>query len=209
MFREQRKKFYRKNRFKPWYRKINHYIKNRKKIDKIIYQFKGQLPYSQRIKLRLDMIWSLFRYGAYFSEYFLFGFEGMPHAYRDGFITEAIRLSYYPRMNSPKNTDLIENKYRAYKKFKDMYRREILCVRSRDEITPELICAYEDFASRNSTYIVKPIYAAFGKGVHKDSLSNHSSALAALEHYHEHGAVLQSVKEVPVFVRRKRGHRHK
>lgn len=65
------------------------------------------------------MIRSLFRYGSYYNEYFLFGYEGKDAAYRDGFITEGVRMSYYPRMNDPKNTNLLENKYLTYQKFRD------------------------------------------------------------------------------------------
>lgn len=44
-------------------------------------------------KLRRDMIRSLFKYGSYYSEYFLFGYEGKDAEYRNSFITEGIRLS--------------------------------------------------------------------------------------------------------------------
>ena len=56
------------------------------------------------------MIRCLFKYGSYYSEYFTFGYEGQDAEYRNSFITEGIRLSYYPRMNQRKNTDLLENK---------------------------------------------------------------------------------------------------
>lgn len=72
------------------------------------------------------MIRSLFRYGSYYNEYFLFGYEGKDAAYRDGFITEGIRMSYYPRMNDPKNTNMLENKYLTFQKFRDFYGRDVL-----------------------------------------------------------------------------------
>ncbi len=193
MFREQRRKFYRRNRFKPWYRKINHYLLNRNKIDNIIRSFRGDVSMLRRCCLRLDMVWALFRYGAYFREYFLFGFEGMPHRYRNSFITEGIRLNYYPRMNNPRNTDLLENKYRTYQKFKPMFQREMFRICKGNTVTCEEVAAFLDFAARHSEYMVKPTYAAFGRGVHKDKLENHSSAKSALEQYHQRDTVLEEL----------------
>lgn len=193
MFREQRRIFFRKNRFKPWYRKCNHFLTKRRQIDSIIFTFCGDVSNAKRRQLRWDMIWSLFRYGAYFNEYFLFGFGGMPHSYRNSFITEAIRLSYYPRMNNPGNTDLLENKYRAYLKFKPLYRRELLCIRKKEPVTEAVVSRFMDFSARHHEYIVKPLYAAFGKGVHRDSLVHYGSARDALESYHQQDTVLEEI----------------
>ena len=83
MFREYRRKWVRKNRFRPWYRKCRHYLSKRGEIGRTIKTFCGDLGPLKQLRLRTDMIWSLFCYGAYFSEYFLFGFEGKPRAYRN------------------------------------------------------------------------------------------------------------------------------
>lgn len=196
MLRRLRRKIYYKIRFKNWYRKANYYHRKHKKIDEYIERFQDpeQLSDQKYVRsLRRDMVYCLMKYGSYFDEYFLFGFEGKDDAYRDSFITEGIRLSYYPRMNDPKNTDMLENKYRTYKKFREMFKRDVICVRKRDEITPEAVEEYRAFAEKHPDYIVKPIYAAFGKGVHFDSLANYASAEEAYAAYHEKGAVLEEI----------------
>ena len=134
MLKKLRRKVYRKIRFQTWYRKAYYYHRKRRDLDKTIAQYRGVDVLSDKkrlYRLRRDMIRSLFRYGSYYNEYFLFGYEGKDAAYRDSFITEGVRMSYYPRMNDPKNTNLLENKYLTYQKFRDFYGRAADASRAR------------------------------------------------------------------------------
>ena len=146
-------------------------------------------------RLRRDMIRSLFRYGSYYNEYFLFGYEGKDAAYRDGFITEGVRMSYYPRMNDPKNTNLLENKYLTYQKFRDFYGRDVLRIKKGAQPTPAALEALRNFTQAHPDYIVKPIYAAFGKGVHTESIRDYPYLEAAHAAYSAHGAILEQIIE--------------
>lgn len=198
MLHELRVKIYRKIRFKTWYRKMYHYHSKRDKLDGIIRAHKDAQELSDKRyynALRRDMIRCLFKYGAYYEEYFSFGFEGKDDAYRDSFITEGIRMSFYPLMNDAKNTDSIENKFRCYRRFKDLYKRDVICIRKRDEECEAAVAQLADFGAKHEKYIVKPIYAAFGKGVHIESMADYESPLAAYRAYHEQGAVLEEVIE--------------
>ena len=167
MLKKLRRKVYRKIRFQTWYRKAYYYHRKRRDLDKTIAQYRGVDVLSDKkrlYRLRRDMIRSLFRYGSYYNEYFLFGYEGKDAAYRDSFITEGVRMSYYPRMNDPKNTNLLENKYLTYQKFRDFYGRDVLRIKKGAQPTPAALEALRDFTQAHPDYIVKPIYAAFGKG---------------------------------------------
>lgn len=198
MLRKIRRKIYHKIRFKTWYRKASYYHRKRDKIDDYIEKFKSPEELCDKgyvRALRRDMIHSLMKYGSYYDEYFLFGFEGQDDAYRSSFITEGIRMSYYPRMNNPKNTNMLENKYLTYKKFQEMFRRDMICIRHRDEIRPDAVENFRAFTEKHPAYIVKPIYAAFGKGVRFDRLANYPSAEEAFAAYHEKGAVLEEIIE--------------
>ena len=198
MPRSLRRKLYRKIRFKTWYRKANYYHRKRDKMDEIIAMFKSpeQLEDKAYMRaLRRDMVYCLMKYGSYYNEYFLFGFEGKDDAYRSSFITEGIRMSFYPRMNSAKNTDMLENKYRTYKKFQSMFKRDIICIRKHDEPSVEGVRMLREFGEKHRDYIVKPIYAAFGKGVRLDSLANYSSPEEAYAAYHENGVVIEELIE--------------
>ncbi len=196
MFHKLCLKIYKKIRFQTWYRKAYYYHRHRKALYEIMARFRTpeQMADRRAVRaLRRDMIRSLFKFGSYYDEYFLFGYEGRDDEYRASFITEGIRMSFYPRMNDPKNTNMLENKYLTYKKFRDCFKREMICVRARDEITPQAVEEYAAFAARHPDYIVKPIYAAFGKGVHLDSLSNYASPEEAYAAHHEKGAVLEEI----------------
>lgn len=194
MFRKIRRKFYRKNRFKTWYRKASYYQRKRHQLDHYIRDFRSpeQLADRRYVRaLRRDMIRCLLKYGSYYNEYFLYDFEGKDDAYRASFITEGIRMSFYPRMNSAKNTNMLENKYLTYKKFREMFKREVICIRKHSECTPEALTSFRTFADRHPEYIVKPLYAAFGRGVQLDACSNYASPEEAYAQYQERGVVLE------------------
>ncbi len=198
MLRNLRRKIYKKIRFKSWYRKAYYYHRKENEMDEIIAKYKTPEEMQDKKymrKLRRDMIRSLFKYGSYYSEYFLFGYEGKDAEYRNSFITEGIRLSYYPRMNQRKNTDLLENKYRTYKKFQDMYKREIIRVKKNEEPTEENLKKLEEFAERHKTYVVKPVYAAFGNSVRTETLSMYESVEEAHKRYRKYGAVIEELIE--------------
>lgn len=189
-------KIYKKIRFKTWYRKAYYYHCKEKEMDSIIAKYKTPEEMEDKKymrKLRRDMIRCLFKYGSYYSEYFLFGYEGKDEAYRSSFITEGIRMSFYPRMNLDKNTDMLENKYRTYKKFKDMFKREVIRIRKNQKPTPENLKVLEEFAQRNESYVVKPAYAAFGKSVRKEQISMYESVEAAYKFYSRNGVVIEEL----------------
>ncbi len=199
MLRNLRRKIYKKIRFKNWYRKAYYYHRKRGKQDEFIERFKGSGIMSDRRyvrALRRDMVRCLFRYGSYYDEYFLFDFEGRDDAYRDSFITEGIRLSYYPRMNLAKNADIFENKYRTYKRFQSMFMRDMIRIpkmRDGETAAPDMVDELRAFAAKHPQYMVKPIYAAFGKGVHHDSIAAHASVEGAYAEYARSGAVVEEL----------------
>lgn len=199
MLKNIRRRIYKKIRFKNWYRKCYYYHRMRGKQDAVIAEFLGEDALGDKkhvYALRRDMIRSLFKFGSYYNEYFLFGYEGRDDEYRNSFITEGIRLSYYPRMNLAKNTETLENKYLCYKKFKDYYKRDIMRVKKlREGEQPDADCVDElrTFMQTHDEFIIKPVYAAFGKGVHKDSLKNHASVEEAYAEYAQSGAVIEEL----------------
>ena len=194
MLREYRRKIYKKIRFETWYRKSNYYWRKRDKMDQIIEKYNGPEAFEDRRylrRLKRDMIRSLFKYGSYYSEYFLYDYEGKDPEYRASFITEGIRMSFYPRMNKRKNTDILENKYRTYKKFENMYKREVIRIRKNEDPTQENLKKLQEFAGRHGEYVVKPVYAAFGKAVRIENIAMYDSVEDAHEHYRKYGAVIE------------------
>lgn len=198
VLRNFRRKIYKKIRFKTWYRKCRHYNLKHGQIDEIIAKYKSpeEMQNKKYLRsLRRDMTRSLMKYGSYYDEYFQFGFEGKDEQYRESFITEGIRMSFYPRMNDPKNTNMLENKYLTYKKFGDFFKRDMICIRKNREMSEQALEELRDFSQKHATYMVKPIYAAFGKGVHVDKIDNYASIEEAFQSYSAAGAVLEELIE--------------
>lgn len=198
MLRKLRRKIYKKIRYETWYRKACYYHRKRNEMDGIIEKYKGSEVFEDRRylhSLRRDMIRSLFKYGSYYSEYFLFGYEGADSEYRSSFITEGIRMSFYPRMNLRKNTDLLENKYRTYKKYQDMFKREVIRVKKNEKPTEENLKKLEEFVVRHKNYVVKPIYAAFGTAVRIENIDMYDSIKAAHARYRKNGIVIEELIE--------------
>lgn len=196
MFRKLRRKIYYKIRFQTWFRKASYYWRSRKTMDKTIAKFRTPQQMADKAymrRLKKDMRRSLFKFGSYYSEYFLFGYEGMSDDYRATFITEAIRMSYYPRMNSPKNTNMLENKYSTYKKFKDLFKRDMMCIRAHDPATPESFEKFCDFVTRHNRFVIKPTYASMGHGFRIADIADFDSLEAAYDELHEIGVVLEEI----------------
>ena len=61
--------------------------------------------------------------------------------------------------------------------------------------TPAALEALRDFTQAHPDYIVKPIYAAFGKGVHTESIRDYPYLEAAHAAYSAHGAILEQIIE--------------
>lgn len=196
MPRTLRRKLYRRVRFKTWFRKANYYWRRHKDIYRIMARFRTAEQLQDRRYVRLlkkDMIKSLLKYGAYFDEYFLFGYEGRDDEYRSSFITEGIRLSFYPRMNTARGTSFLEDKYATYKKFKDFYKREMMCLRAHAPMTDEERAAFAEFVAGHDRFVVKPTFAAFGKGFRIVSAGDFPSVDEAYEELHAEGVVLEEL----------------
>ena len=196
MLRSIRRKIYYKIRFQTWFRKANYYHRKRGKIADYIVKFRGEDELRDRKYVRFlkrDMVRCLMKYGSYYDEYFLFDFEDKDEEYRSSFITEAIRMSYYPRMNSPKNTNMLENKFSTYKKFTSLFKRDMMQIRAHDPATPEGLEEFRAFAQKHPRYAVKPTYASMGHGFHIDDIGDFESPEAAYEAYHQQGVVLEEL----------------
>jgi hypothetical protein len=125
MLSTARRKLYRSVRFKTWFRKTNYYHRKIRGIDQVIARFRTpeQLCDREYVRqLKRDMVRCLLKYGAYFDEYFLFDFEGKDDAYRASFITEGIRMSFYPRMNTPSGHLLSGGQVRHLQEVQGLFR---------------------------------------------------------------------------------------
>lgn len=146
-------------------KKISYYLKRILKMD-----YKGMFETIAKISKRshkskififFDMIIASFRYGAGYTDYFLFYFENLTHAQKKTFITRTINNNYVKILNDRRYYDWFWDKIKFNTKFKDLINRDFL-----DLETAEL-AEFKKFIKKHPTFIAKPIKATSGIGVAK------------------------------------------
>ena len=108
-----------------------------------------------------DMIISSLRYGAGYTDYFLFYFENLNSGQRKTYITRTVNNSYLKEMNDSSYYNLFSDKG----KFNDCFKEEI----NRDFIIlkPDGLDDFKEFVKKHPTFIAKVISATGGIGVEK------------------------------------------
>ena len=110
--------------------------------------------------LRLDMIYSLHRFGVSFEEYFIFKFYDLNADGRKKFNTLKMQYGYCELVNDPCIRELFEDKGKCYELFKPYYKRDLLVVTKRED-EPKLI----RFIEQHSSFIYKPLNGHSGMGI--------------------------------------------
>lgn len=118
------------------------------------------LPESEREAMRKDMQREFWLHGTHFDEYFYYGFYGRDRAYKDSFINETQRFSYYNKLNTIKSMKQFDDKWKTYRRFTPFYKREILFCRHESDYE-----AFDAFLKKYGTVIKKPVDSYFGNGV--------------------------------------------
>lgn len=162
-----------------------YYQKGLRFIDRNIAVFVGDVTPKQRKKLRIDMVYSLHRFGCAFDEYFLFDYPNLNVTGRNSFITDKIRWDYYARMNKEENKVLFNDKRKAYTLFEAFYKRELIEIRSNADAP-----AFYSFVKRNPQFIVKPIDGSGGRGIFAVSVADYPDEKAVFDMLREKGHVV-------------------
>lgn len=129
-------------------------------ISREIQAFKGDIEERQKRELMDDMVYSLHRFGAMFTEYFLFNFPHLNTLGREAFITDKLRYVYCDILNPIENVNLFDKKNETYKLFKNYYGREVLFISDENDLEK-----FSNFVNRYSTFIKKPVHSSGGRGV--------------------------------------------
>lgn len=118
--------------------------------------------------LKVDIIWSYYRYGATPNEYFLFDFRNLNIARRSEFLTVKHKDDVMrEKVGMGDNWELLENKYRFYQRFKTFFKREVLLFDEKCTIE-----SFEGFIKTCSSFIAKPIGGQCGRGIEIIRLSD-------------------------------------
>jgi glutathione synthase/RimK-type ligase-like ATP-grasp enzyme len=114
-----------------------------------------------RIWLFFDIIYCGFKYGAGYLDYKWFQFYDLSPELRSTYITRMKNNQIVRLLNDPEYYDLVDNKVRFLKLFKDYVHRDWLYL-------PE--CEYADFeafVSKHDEMMIKSVYGTGGHGVRK------------------------------------------
>ncbi len=117
-------------------------------------------PQEEKEKVRKDMEREFWFHGTHFDEYFYYDFYGKDRAYKDAFINETQRFSYYNKLNTIKGMKQFDNKWKTYQKLSAFYKREVIYCKTKDDFA-----AFDSFLKKHGTVIKKPVDSYFGNGV--------------------------------------------
>ena len=111
-------------------------------------------------KLYNEILFARFMYGIAVREYFVYDFEKLSHEGRKTFVTRSNKYQYYRMLNDQNYTPYFNMKTETYRKFKEFYGREVLCMYDASDY-PKFV----EFVQRHPKFIYKPADDYGGHGV--------------------------------------------
>ena len=118
------------------------------------------LSSEERKFLRRDLIYCKVVYNISYPEYFMYGFRNKSHFKRKNFIPNKDRTIYLHLLGTKKGYQVLTDKYRAYKKLKKYYKREIIKLEKEEDYQK-----FKDYIKKYPTFVKKPLGSSFGKGI--------------------------------------------
>jgi hypothetical protein len=140
--------------------RILHYLVNNRR-ETYISKFADRNKISDKNyvrQLKRDLLFCLLRYGAWYDEYFLYQFENKDKAYRKSFITENKRYNYCNKLNKQKSKILFDDKWKTYQVFQKYYKRDVVCIRHKDDL--EEFC---EFVIKHPRFYLKTAILIHGR----------------------------------------------
>ena len=131
----------------------------------------------EREQLRWKFIYDYWVYGCTVDEEFYLHLKDKNDAEKREYMVRRFRHLYVRHLNmaaGPERIEKLEDKYRAYKMLKPYYKREVIEVRSMEDLP-----VFEDFARKFNVFVVKPADYSFGIGVHKFHMDEFAGDYAA------------------------------
>ena len=150
---------------------INHLIKNlneTKKIEreaqKVIYTRKIRCDAEKVIN---DILFWHFVYGFSVNEYFCYNFYEKTSQERHTYISDREIIMFGYEVNDINKMQIFSDKMRTYKKFKDYYRRDAICINKKDDFS-----LFFEFVKKHPKFVKKEVREACGRSVELIDLTN-------------------------------------
>ena len=138
------------------------------KMDEEIQHYDPSATPSEREELRYKFIYDYWVYGCTVDEEFYLHLKDKTDAEKREYMVRQIRNIYVRHLNwdaGPDRVEKLEDKYRLYQILKPYYKRDVIEIRTLDDL--EL---FTTFAKKHKVFVVKPADFSFGIGVHKFSM---------------------------------------
>lgn len=121
--------------------------------------------------LKVDIIWSYYRYKSTPAEYFLFDFQNITLDRRSQFLTNKHKDDVMrDKVGMGENWYLLEDKSKFYTKFQQFFDRDVLIYTDSTQIAD-----LEKFCKKHATFIVKPLFGQCGRGILKIHMADFSN----------------------------------
>lgn len=111
-------------------------------------------------KLYNEILFSRFMYGIAIKEYFVYNFNLLSHEGKKEFVTRSNKYPFYRMLNNKNYTSYFNMKTETYRKFKEFYGREVLCIYDENDYAQ-----FVDFIERHPKFIYKPADDYGGNGI--------------------------------------------
>ena len=107
----------------------------------------------------LDIFRCFILYGSGYMDYYLFYFEDLTDEEKSTYINQAVNKNYIRKCNNPKYYDVLNDKGKFLKEYKDFIKRDFIDLRdsSYDD--------YVSFVNKHPVFVAKPIDGLCGYGV--------------------------------------------
>ncbi len=107
-----------------------------------------------------DILFCRFMYGTVTREYFSFDFRLLTHEARITYLTRNNKYPFYRKFNNQNYVGYLNKKTETYKKFKEFYKRDVLCIYDENDFD-----AFVEFVGKHERFIYKPADDYGGHGV--------------------------------------------
>lgn len=134
-----------------------------------VYEMDG-IKKKQLKKLRIDILYSMRRYGIKPHDYFFFDFIHKSDSGRKAYIGSQTWSNLTKRLSTDEAEAVFKNKYSCYLKFQPYFKREAVLIKSKEDRA-----AFLDFCGKHGKFIVKPLAGMQGQGVRLIEVSEFES----------------------------------
>lgn len=116
----------------------------------------------------LRSVYDYWAYGIKIEEEFYYGLLNKSHDERKKYITYMEHIIYAYKLNNKERKDLLYHKYKTYQFFKEFYKRDVILINGNADEYQK----FRKFVTKHPNFVIKPIDAHLGDGVHKEIVDN-------------------------------------